>query len=126
MADSLIPRFLVPVVRDAFRRAGINPAAVLESGDLDFSRLAASTYNKVEVWSRVTPTFTMAVDEILASGPPNPWLAFLQPTIILSGPAGRQVIAPYGVAERGTVANWSAPMVLGLLLVATVAFIRKV
>lgn len=61
-----------------------------------------SLYNTVEIRTSVTPPAVIDLAALAQnSGPPSPITKFLRPTIILSGNAGRQVIAPYGEAEGG-------------------------
>lgn len=56
-------------------------------------------YDTVTIASNATPPVTVNLKDALASGPPSPAARWLQPTVILTGPAGRQVIAPYGVSS---------------------------
>ncbi len=55
-----------------------------------------SQYDTATFASSATPAVTVNLRDALADGPPNPYAQWLKPTLVLSGPAGRQVIAPYG------------------------------
>ena len=66
------------------------------------SGLASATYNTIEVRSNAAPPVVISMADLQGGGPPNPYAQALQPTIILSGPAGSQTIAPYGVADVNT------------------------
>lgn len=63
----------------------------------------AALYDTMEVRTAVTPPAVIDLKAALdPSTPASPVVQFLQPTILLSGPAGYQTIAPYGVAPDGT------------------------
>lgn len=106
VSDKLSP-VLIPVVRGALASQGYSPNIVRGDGSFDFSLLAASTFDTVEIWTEYTGPVTVNVAEALKPGPPHPLLAFLKPTIVLSGPAGQRVIAPYGTAARD--GGWKGP-----------------
>lgn len=75
----------------------------------------ANIYDTLTIQTAVTPSAVIDLKSALASGPPSPIAQFLQPTIILSGPAGDQVIAPYGVAGDGTAGTIAiAALLMGL------------
>jgi len=56
-------------------------------------------YDTVEIRTEATPPLSVNLRDATASGPPSPISQWLKPTIILTGKAGRQVIAPYGPSE---------------------------
>jgi hypothetical protein len=59
-------------------------------------------YNTLEIRTSVTPPAIIDLAALAQDrSPPSPITQFLKPTIILSGGAGRQVIAPYGEADGG-------------------------
>jgi hypothetical protein len=67
-----------------------------------FLKGLAAIYDRIEIRTSVTPPavidlYGLAHDD----SPPSPVTKFLKPTIILSGKAGTDVIAPYGEAEGG-------------------------
>ncbi len=64
------------------------------------SKLVNSIWDRVEFRSSATPSISadIAYDP---NGPPSPLLQWLKPTVILTGNAGRTVIAPYGQAGEG-------------------------
>ena len=113
---------LSPVVALAVRAAlasqGYPPGIIRADGTFDFSLLSASTYETVEFWTEVTAPVNVNVSELLRPGPPHPVLMALKPTIVLRGPAGERVIAPYGTARRDGAWKGAAAtvgLVLGLM-----------
>ena len=73
----------------------------------------ANLYDTMEFRTAVTPPAVVDLKGALdSSGGPSPVAQFLQPTIILTGPAGQQTIAPYGVAPDGTAATIGLVMLL--------------
>lgn len=78
----------------------------------------ASIYDTIEIRTSVTPPAVIDLYEIAHdNGPPSPITQFLKPTLILSGRAGTQVIAPYGEAAGG----WG-PSIGALLTVVGIGF----
>ena len=55
-------------------------------------------YNTLEFRSALTPPMEFNVGDLSSDTPPNPIVQWLRPTLTLTGPAGRKVIAPYGEA----------------------------
>lgn len=114
---STLPPVLVVPVRAALVSQGFPGGVIRNDGTFDFSLLASSTYDTVEVWSNASPPITMNVVEALRDDgkPPNPVLAALQPTVVLSGPRGKLVIAPFGTARRDGAWKGAAVVVGGVL-----------
>lgn len=56
-------------------------------------------YDTITIATNATPPVTVNLRDALASGPPNPVARWLQPTVVLSGPAGQQMVAPYGASS---------------------------
>jgi hypothetical protein len=71
-------------------------------------------YDTIEIRSNGTPTITMPITALQGGGPPNPIAQALQPTIILTGPAGQQVIAPYGASDGSTGGIVSVGVAMGI------------
>ena len=88
---------------DLIRNGANNPDEVV-------AKLVPSVWNNVEFSSSATPTLNAEV-AYDPNGPPNPLMQWLKPTVILTGPAGRTVIAPYGQAGGG-----GGVVALGVLL----------
>lgn len=65
------------------------------SADEVAAKLVLSVWDRVEFRSAATPPIRAEV-AYDPNGPPNPLMQWLQPTIILTGNAGRTVIRPYG------------------------------
>lgn len=85
------------------------------AGILDTIFNAASTaYDTIEIRSNGTPTITIPMTALQGDGPPNPVAQALQPTIVFSGPAGREVIAPYGESDGTTGGLVSAGAAFGI------------
>ncbi len=113
MSQTLSP-LLIPVVRIALASQGYPPAVVRNDGSFDFSLLSASSYDSVTIWTEFSPPTKLNISELLKPGPPHPLLLALKPTIVLEGPAGRQVVAPYGTAAMD--GGWKGPVaVVGAL-----------
>jgi len=64
------------------------------------SKLLPSIWSQVEFRSAATPPLRAAVSYD-PNGPPSPVMQWLQPTVILTGAAGRTVIRPYGGTGDG-------------------------
>lgn len=74
----------------------LNPTAIV-------STAISSLYDTMEVRTALTPPAVINLKTALdPNSPPSPVAQFLQPTIVLTGPSGQQVIAPYGQAPDGT------------------------
>ena len=61
------------------------------------AKLVPAIWNHVQFRSAATPDLDAEV-AYDPNGPPSPALQWLRPTVILTGAAGRTVIAPYGLA----------------------------
>lgn len=69
---------------------------------MDIALAALSgVYDQIEFKSAVSPPTSFNVRDLQSSSPPSPLTQWLQPTLILTGPQGRYVIAPYGEAQGG-------------------------
>jgi hypothetical protein len=108
-----IPAVLIPIVQAVLASQGYPASIVKQDGTFDFALLASSTYNSATFWTEYTPQFSVDITDALAPGPPNPLLELMKPTIVLQGPAGQKVIAPYGVATVS--AGLEGPFILGVL-----------
>lgn len=63
-----------------------------------------NNYSTIEIRSQLTPPVTLNVSELLDNAPPSAFSKFLQPTVILTDTNGQKTtIAPYGVAQNGSV-----------------------
>lgn len=72
------------------------------------AKLVPSIWDNVEFRSAATPPIRAAVSYD-PNGPPSPIMQWLQPTVILTGNAGRTVIRPYGGTgdgPNGTLVFW--------------------
>lgn len=96
------PRTLLPFSLVRVRHYGDASDFLTALGSGNILPALANIYDTMEVRTALTPPATVDLKSAVASGPPSPIAQFLQPTIILSGPGGSQVIAPYGVAPDGT------------------------
>jgi hypothetical protein len=96
----LIPPALVPTVRAYLQQQGLNPNTIAYDGSLDAGGIVSNFYNQVTVRTAVTPDLVFPINQ--SGEPPNAvakqLLDQLQPTVIISGPAGSFVLAPYGQA----------------------------
>lgn len=85
------------------RAAGVNQAgggnsdtwnAVLQGVTQSF----LAQYDTVTIATNATPPITVNLRDALAKGPPSPIAQWLQPTVVLTGAGGQQMIAPYGAS----------------------------
>lgn len=87
---------------------------------IDPNVLVSQFFDTVEVHTSATPPLIFPISA--GGAPPSPLMAAalnsLQPTVVLSGPAGRVVVAPYGETKGATswlpLALVSGALVLGL------------
>lgn len=98
-----LPAALVPALRSALQSQGFPRASITEAGDIDPAALLSGVFHTIEFRTNASPPVVIKTAELQVSGPSNPLLAFLKPTVILSSTAGRTVIAPYGAAGDGTL-----------------------
>lgn len=75
---------------------------LIASGGKRPEGILPSIWNHVEVRTSATPDIgtDITYDPNPSTGP-NPIMQWLKPTVILTGPAGRTVVAPYGEAGGG-------------------------
>lgn len=74
--------------------------------------------SSVSLTTSLTPTATFDLSGATSGGPPNPVLAWLKPTIVVT--QGQTVLfsaAPYGQANPPDYGTWLVLVLLGLLLV---------
>lgn len=100
----ILPPALVPAARAALSNQGLDPNIIGFDGGLNGQGLVGVAFNQVTVRTAVTPDIVFPIS---ASGPPTnratqELLNTVQPTVILSGPAGTYELAPYGSAQGGT------------------------
>lgn len=96
--------------RVTFRRYGDAPSLLnvitgvgTAAGSGNILAGLASVYNTLEIRTSVTPPAVVDLQSVAnSSGPPNPIVEFLKPTIILTGSGGQEIIAPYGQSPDGT------------------------
>lgn len=108
---STIPQALVNPLRSALQSQGLDPNTVDIYGNIHPEGLISAFYNRVTVRTSVTPDIVFPITA--SAEPPSQVeqevLNQLQPTVILSGPAGEFTLAPFGHAT-GTTTWW--PLVL--------------
>lgn len=94
---------LVQPLRAALTSAGFPADTIKDDGTINPAGLLAGAYEEVEFRSSATPTIRMRTQDMM-SGPPNPVLGWLRPTVVLrSRIAGETVIAPAGVSKGGSI-----------------------
>lgn len=87
-------------------------------GELTPYNAVAQFFDTIEIRTKATPPILLKVRDLDAAGASSPLLEFLKPTIILRGPLGTKVIAPYGEvpsADEGIANAWK---VAGVTLAA--------
>lgn len=101
----VVPPSLVGAARALLQAQGVSPYAISDAGELDGATLVSAGFDRVEIRTRFTPT--VAID---LRSPPDPenerLLREVQPSVVLTGRAGRAVIAPYGLAGEGIGAKF--------------------
>lgn len=80
------------------------PSTLLDvlGGKADASQLFSGVYSNVEFRTNLSPPLNVETASALDNSPPNPFVKWLAPTVIFSGPYGRTVVAPFGEAGNGT------------------------
>lgn len=114
MATASIPQVFIAPLRAALAAQGFPRETIGDNGVLNPAGLLAGSYDSLELRSAITPTFRIDTKALLSDGPRNPILDAVKPTVILTGPAGTNVIAPYGPAAAG---GWVVPVFFVGLLV---------
>lgn len=119
----LVPRELVPVAQSLIAKQGYNPYLIDANGNLDAGGVLGVFFNEVEVRTTVTPPLKFP---ITATGPsPDPMmqevLESLRPTVIFTGPAGREVIAPFG--ETSGASSWLPVALVGGAIVLGIGYL---
>ncbi len=99
----LIPAPLVGAARVFFQSQGMSPSVVSDSGEIDADALMALAFDKVEIRTALTPPVTIDL-KAPSSGEASQLMKDIQPAVILSGRAGRHVIAPAGI-PNGVMSN---------------------
>ncbi len=119
----LIPQALVPAVQAYLAGQGQNPNIIAPDGSLDAAGLIGLAYNQVEVRTTLTPSliFPIAPGGQQQGGAMEALVHQLQPTIIFSGPAGRQEIAPYG--ETAGAESWLPAIAIGGVVVLGIGWL---
>lgn len=83
-------------------------------GNIDAGGAISLLYDQVEVRTALTPSIFFPISA-QGAAQPNPLrdgiIKILQPTIIFSGPAGTQTIAPYGATAGET--SWLPVIAIG-------------
>lgn len=98
-----IPSPLVAPLRAAFTSQGFPAQTVRDDGSLNVAGLLAGIYDEVEFRSAATPTIRLNTQQLLTEGPPNPFMSWLRPTVVLRGKSGETVIAPVGASQGGSI-----------------------
>lgn len=115
----LIDPNLVNISRALIASQGGNPLMLNDDGSLNPDGVIALFFNNVEVRTSVTPPLLFPIGPTGTQADPatDALVRSLKPTVILSGPAGRVVVAPYGtvVAESWLPVILGGAAVLGVL-----------
>ncbi len=112
--ETTIPAVFIAPLRLALTSQGFPAETITNDGRINPAGLLAGAYDTIEIRSNVSPPIIIDTRELLKDGGPNPLMNTIKPTIVLSGASGRNLIAPYGVADSG---GWIVPLfVAGFLL----------
>lgn len=99
-----IPAVLIPPLQAALQSQGFPGGTIRSDGTLNPAGLLAGAFSDIEFRSSATPSLHINTNSLLTEGPPNPFLSWLRPTVVLRDRAGGQtVIAPMGVSNGGSV-----------------------
>ena len=96
-----IPSALIPALRVALRSQGFPDQTLRDDGTLNAAGLLAGVYDEVEFRTALSPSVVLKTKELLNQGPPNPFVQYLKPTVIMRGRGEETIIAPVGVATPG-------------------------
>lgn len=118
----LINPSLVPITRNLIASQGGNPFMVNDDGSLNPDGVLALFWNNVEVRTSVTPPILFPIGPTGTPADPatEALIKALKPTVILKGPAGEVVVAPYGTV---VAKSWVPVAVAGAALVAVVGWL---
>jgi hypothetical protein len=110
-----IPPALVVPFRNALQNQGIDPNTIDAYGNIHPEGIVSAFYNQVTVRTSVTPDliFPISAGGAPPSAAERELLNQLQPTVVLSGPAGSFVLAPYGQAAGGQRSWWPVVLIGG-------------
>lgn len=118
----LINPALVGVSRNLIASQGGNPLMVNNDGSLNPDGVLALFFNNVEVRTSVTPPLLFPIGP--AGTPADPateaLIRSLKPTVILRGPAGEVVVAPYGTV---VAKSWIPVLLAGGLGLAVIGWL---
>lgn len=117
----LIPPALVPAVQAYLAQQG-QPMVINSNGELDGAGVLGLFYNMVEVRTNVTPPirFPISASGPQQSGAMRGLVEGLQPTLIFSGPAGQQVVAPFGATQGET--SWLPVIAIGAVVILGIGY----
>jgi len=118
----LINPNLVPAARSLIQSQGGNPWMVNDDGSLNPDGVLALFWNNVEVRTSVTPPIRFPIGPTGAPADPTTeaLIKALKPTVILSGPAGEVMVAPYGTV---VATSWLPVAIVGGLGLALVGWL---
>lgn len=105
---------LVPVAQALLLQQGADPNIIDSNGNLSAVGAIGLFFNEAEVRTALTPAIRFPIS---ASGaPPSPavqeLLNQIQPSVILTGPAGTAMVAPFGVPVGQT--SWLPVALIGV------------
>ena len=108
----LINPALVGPTRALIQSQGGNPYMVNDDGSLNPDGVLALFFNNVEVRTSVTPPLLFPIGPTGTPADPatEALIRALKPTVILRGPAGEVVVAPYGTV---VAKSWIPVLVAG-------------
>jgi len=98
-----IPAALIAPLQAALQQQGFPVETIRPDGTLNPAGLLAGVYSEVEFRSATTPNIRLNTNALLSDGPPNPFMAWLKPTVILRGAGGETAIAPLGAHPGGSI-----------------------
>lgn len=93
------------------------------AGQLLQGQVPSAAIDSVSFWTNYSPRIKYSgkqLDDIYRDPTPNPYLALIQPTVVVESAFGKKTFAPYGVADE---ALWKANVTQAALLTASVGLL---
>jgi len=108
---------LIPAFQQLISQGGGNPNMIADDGSISPDALVQLFFNQAEVRTSISPPIVFPIGPTGQPASPgsDALIRKLQPTVILSGPAGRVEIAPYGEAT-GEGSWWPIALVGGAVI----------
>src|ERR1700690_26854 len=110
-----LPDALAAPLRTALELEGFPASVIDDSGNINPLAFVSGLYQQIEIRTAISPPIVIALTSVQQGGGPNPFVAFLKPTVLLKSASSTASIAPYGVASD--ISGWviGGAIILGLV-----------